>query len=342
MANDPNKEKEQQGESTETTTAQTTTTTPAPYIDPTEILIDEQTIEDINDQYKENVKTIETGYEAREDAVKKAYGSQLSGYGEFLREVGKRQMELNAQDAEAKRKADAYRYIAGVGDAISGVANLVGTAHGAVNQPQAYNAPEIVQKAETARKERKLEIDQLKARLDELKAHRTALEGERELKLGELAGSKASDLATAELKRLQGIGKMKSANTKAKAQLAVQGMKSADKRYTTDNKKTSGASKPGEEYTFYGADGKPTTIPGHKWNKEAALKAYSLIPEERRTKRQKYDKYGDPIEDAYQNPSMTDILYDIAIEAETNPELQQYLTALASGTALGAKDPRWK
>lgn len=323
MANDPNKEKEQQGESTETTTAQTTTTTPASYIDPTEILIDEQTIEDINDQYKENVKTIETGYKAQEDAVKKAYGSQLNGYGEFLGEVGKRQMELNAQDAEAKRKADAYRYIAGVGDAISGVANLVGTAHGAVNQSQSYNAPEIVQKAETARKERKLEIDQLKARLDELKAHRTALEGERDLKLGELAGSKASDLATAELKRLQGIGEMKSANTKAKAQLAVQGMKSADKRYTTDNKKTT--YKPGEEYSFDFGNGKGITIPGHKWNDVALNGAYALIPEEKRTKRQKYDNYGDPIAGAYLKPTKDEMLQDIINAAKEDPAIQEYL-----------------
>ena len=330
---DPNKKIEEQTEETSSTTT-TTTSTPATTtgaVDLTDILIDEQTIEDMDKQYKENAKTIKKGYQAQEAAVGKAYGAQLGGYNQFIGEVAKKQGELTEKDADAQRRANAYRYIAGIGDAISGVANLVGTAHGAVSQQQEYNAPGVMAKAEEQRKARKLEMDTLNARMDELKAQRTALRGEMDLKLGELAGSKASDLATAELKRLQGVGEMRSANTKAKASLAVQGMKSEDAKYRTDNKKTASASKPGEDYTFYGKDGKPTVIPGHKWNKEAALKAYSLIPYERRTKRQKYDRYGDPIKDAYQDPSMTDILYDIAVEAETNEELQKYLAALAKG-----------
>ncbi len=238
---DPNKDKDkvEQSETTTAASASTATTTaPTTVYDPTDILIDEQTIEDINDQYKENVKTIETGYKAQEDAVNKAYGAQMGGYDAFLGEVGKKKGELSAQDADAQRRANAYRYIVGVGDAISGVANLVGTAHGAANQQQEYNAPGVMAKAEEQRKARKLEMDKLNERMNELKAQRTALQGERDLKLGELAGSKASDLATAELKRLQGVGEMKAANTKAKAQLAVQGMKSEDSKYRTDNKQT--------------------------------------------------------------------------------------------------------
>lgn len=307
-------------------TVGTTAAGPTTVYDPTDILIDEQTIEDINQQYKENVKTIEEGYKAQEDAVNKAYGTQLGGYANFLDEVTRQKLNLSAQDEEAQRKSNAYRYIAGIGDAISGVANLVGTAKGASNQSQAYNAPGVMAMAEEQRKARKLDMDKLDARMNELKAQRTTVESARDLKLGELRGQKASDLATAELKRLQGVGDMKAANTKAKASLAVQGMKNEAQK----NKKSS-ASKPGEEYTFYGKDGNPTVIPGHKWNKEAALKAYSLIPEERRTKRQKYDRFGDPIKDAYQSPSMSDILYDIGVEVETNEKLQEYLAALAKG-----------
>ena len=104
---DPNKDKDkvEQSETTTAASASTATTTaPTTVYDPTDILIDEQTIEDINDQYKENVKTIETGYKAQEDAVNKAYGAQMGGYDAFLGEVGKKKGELSAQDADAQRR----------------------------------------------------------------------------------------------------------------------------------------------------------------------------------------------------------------------------------------------
>lgn len=242
----------------DSTAAGTTTTATTPAYDPADILIDDQTIEDIDKQYKENAEIIKQGYQQQGAAVGKAYGAQLGGYNQFIGEVKKKQDELNAKDETAQRKENAYRYITGIGDAISGVANLVGTAHGAANQTQEYNAPGVMAKAEEMRKARKLEMDTLNARLDELRAQRTALQGEMDLKLGELAGAKASDLATAELKRLQGVGEMRSANTKAKASLAVQGMKSEDSKYRTDNKGTtqSPSKDTSKIRTFTTSDGK--------------------------------------------------------------------------------------
>lgn len=318
MAKKPKDQQTTETATTETTTPSTTTT-----YDPTDILIDEQTIEDIDNQYKENARTIEEGYKAQEEAINSAYGAQVNGYDDFLGRVTQQQRENTIKSAEQEKKENAYRYITGIGDAISGVANLVGTAHGAANQQQEYNAPGVMAKAEEQRKARKLEMEQINARLDELRAQKTALQGERDLKLGELAGSKASDLATAELKRLQGIGDMKAANTKAKAQLAVQGMKSADSRYRTDNKKTT--YKPGEEYSFDFGNGKGITIPGHKWNDVALNGAYALIPEEKKTKRQRYDNYGEAIAGAYMKPTKDEMLQDIINAAKEDPAIQEYL-----------------
>lgn len=158
-------------------------------------------IKAINDQYKAAARNIEEGYQGQEEAVTKAYDEQIGGYDTFLGEVGKRKEELSAMDEASQKRAQAYRYIAGIGDAISGVANLVGTAHGAANQQQEYNAPGIMAKAEEQRKARKLEMDQLQARMDELKAQRSAMQGTRDLKLGELSGKKAAELAGLELQK---------------------------------------------------------------------------------------------------------------------------------------------
>ena len=83
--------------------------------------------------------------------------------------VAKRK-EAEAKDETALKRENAYRYISGLGDTISSLANLVGTAHGAANQKQTYNSHAVVQKAEEARKARKLEMDDLSKRADEMQA----------------------------------------------------------------------------------------------------------------------------------------------------------------------------
>lgn len=331
MAVDSKKNEKQQEQTTPTTE---TTETGG-------ITVSDEQIKLLEDQYANIAQGINDSYKAQETAVNKSYGAQESAMGSLINEAAILRGEKQKLDEKALKREKAYRYIAGIGDAISGVANLVGAAHGAANQTQYYNAPSVIQKAEAARKERKLEMDKLKERLNELSAQKTALRSAKELKLGELAGSKAKELATAELQRVKGMGDIYKTNADNQTKVVTTAMNAAARTEAAKTKKTS-AAKPGEQYTFYDADGKPTTIPGHKWNKEAALKAYSLIPEEDRTKRQKYDNYGDAIAGAYEKPSMQDILYDIAVQSETNPELQKYLQALASGTSLGANDPKWE
>lgn len=354
MPKDPkeNKKEEQQVEQTTPPATAAEAPAPAPSVDTTEtddeVLIPEQTIEDINNEYITTSDAIKQGYKEQSDAVTKAYGAQMGGYDAFLEQVGKEQEALNAQDEEARKKANAYRYITGIGDAISGVANLVGVAHGAANQQQYYNAPALVQKAEAARKERKIELDKLSARMDELRAQRTALESARDLKLGELAGSQASDLAAAELKRLQGVQELHKANTKAKTTLTKAAMDNAAKVTVAETREQSDK---GKQHPIDLGGGKSVVIPDNLWTDTAIEEAYNLISEDRRTRRHKVtsqgtvakrpviDANGQPVKDAngktvyediYERASLQDKKADIVREAKNNPELQKYLERLAN------------
>lgn len=158
-------------------------------------------VQSIEDRYGKAEQSVADTYTRQEEAIAGAYDTQIGGYDTFLSEVGKKQEELGIKSEEQEKRANAYRYIAGIGDAISGVANLVGTAHGAANQEQYYNAPEIIQKAEASRAERKLEMEKLNERMDELRAQKSVLESTKGMKLGELEGKKASELLGLELQK---------------------------------------------------------------------------------------------------------------------------------------------
>lgn len=157
--------------------------------------------QDVEETYKAaEAKLGESNTEAV-NAINNSYGAQETAMSKILEEAETLRAEKQQLDEEAQKRADAYRYISGIGDAISGVANLVGTTQGAANQTQHYNAPEVIQKAEASRKERKLEMDQLNERIRELKAQKGALASTRELKLGEQRAKHAAELASLELQK---------------------------------------------------------------------------------------------------------------------------------------------
>ena len=112
--------------------------------------------------------------------------AQYANMGQILSDVQGKIDEAKQKDETARRRENAFRYISGLGDTLSGVANLVGTAHGAANQQQTYNSHAVVQKAEAARKARKIEIDDLSKRLDEMKARQRDLQAAGSLKEAEL------------------------------------------------------------------------------------------------------------------------------------------------------------
>ena len=214
-----------------------------------ETSVDDSFEKRLNEHYDLLNKSIAEAYDTQIESTGKAYDTQIEGYDEFLNAVGKQKEELSAQDETQAKRAKAYKYISGIGDVISGVANLAGTVAGAANQHLEPVAPGIMQKAEALRKERKLELDKLTKRMEELTAQKKALTSSKELKLGELAAGKASSLATAEMNKLQGLADIEKAKINAKAKVDVQEKKN-EKPTTTSSSKTT----PKYEY-FAAADG---------------------------------------------------------------------------------------
>lgn len=103
-----------------------------------------------------------------------------------------RQQRLEA-DADYQRRENAYRYIAGLGDTLSGLANLVGTAHGAEDQRQTYNAPGVLKTAEMNRKLRAREMEDLDRRLDELRGREADLRSAKSLRDAQLKAQFAKE-----------------------------------------------------------------------------------------------------------------------------------------------------
>lgn len=123
----------------------------------------------------------------------KAYDGQIKSVGDFISAAEAKIKERKEQDGQYRKRENAYRYISGLGDTLSGIANLVGTANDASNQEQKYNSHAVVQKAEEARKARKLEMDKISERIDEMKERERALRASKDLKTAELRARQAKE-----------------------------------------------------------------------------------------------------------------------------------------------------
>lgn len=329
MAEDPKKNEEQQEQTTPTTeTTETTEGTGG-------ITVSDEQIKLLEDQYANIAQGINDSYKAQETAVNKSYGAQESAMGSLINEAAILRGEKQKLDEKALKREKAYRYIAGLGDAISGVANLVGTAHGAANQTQYYNAPEVIQKAEASRKERKLEMDKLKERLDELSAQKTALRSAKELKLGELAGSKAKELATAELQRAKGLGDIYTTNATNVTKVLTTSMNNAAALERELSGQDDNLEQPKTRDFDFG-DGTGVKIPSSKWTDVAMQEVYNLIPDDQRTKTPLTSGgvavYGPDGKALYKSPTKGEMLADIVKAAKTNGAVQAALKAIEKGS----------
>ena len=327
MATDPNKKKDEELE------------TPAPSTDTQETAPAAPEL-NLEEKYKEAGKLLEESNTEAVNAISNSYGLQETAMGKILEEAETLRAEKQQLDETAQKRANAYRYITGIGDAISGIANLVGTAHGAANQEQHYNAPAVIQKAEASRKERKLEMDQLNERLRELKAQKGALAATKEMKLGEQRAKHAAEKAALELQKAEdelGLAKTaisaasreKVANIKGQYQMETQEEKNKGKG-------TGRSGQPQTQYQFDFGNGEGAVIPKHKWTKAAMAEVYNLIPEEERTRRVRKNQYGVDEKDAdgnpvYYTPSEAEMTADIVAAAKKNPEVQAKLKALEKG-----------
>ena len=152
-------------------------------------MVDEAKDKDLLEQ-----EALKAAQEAELNAVKESNAAQYQNQGQIINDI---QSKINAAkkvDETALRRENAFRYISGLGDTLSSVANLVGVANGASNQQQAYNSHAVVQKAEEARKARKLEMDDLSKRLDEMTARQRDLKAAGSLAEAKIAVQNQKDM----------------------------------------------------------------------------------------------------------------------------------------------------
>ena len=115
-----------------------------------------------------DTQNLAASHQAQQNALSTYNREQYENLGQILTDVQGKMDAAKVKDAAAMKRENAYRTIAGLGDTLSGVANLVGTMAGASNQQQTYNAPAVIQKAEEARKARRIEMKDLEKRLEEM------------------------------------------------------------------------------------------------------------------------------------------------------------------------------
>lgn len=133
-----------------------------------------------------DTQNLATSHQAQQTALSTYNKEQYANLGQILTDVQGKMDAAKVKDAAAMKRENAYRTIAGLGDTLSGVANLVGTMAGASNQQQTYNAPAVIQKAEEARKARRIEMKDLDKRLEEMTTRQRDLKAAGSLKEAEL------------------------------------------------------------------------------------------------------------------------------------------------------------
>lgn len=144
----------------------------------------------------QEIADLQKSHNAQTEALGAYNTAQYQNQSQIINEIEGRLNVAKEKDATAQKRENAYRYITGLGDTLSSLANLVGTAHGAANQQQTYNSSAVVQKAEEARKARKLEMDDLVKRQDEMAARLRELKAAGSLKEAEVAAANAKEMAT--------------------------------------------------------------------------------------------------------------------------------------------------
>lgn len=287
--------------------------------------------------------------QAAEASALSAYNQALyKNQGEIISAAEAKWNDAKQKDETARRRENAFRYISGLGDTLSGVANLVGTAHGAANQQQTYNSHAVVQKAEAARKARKLEMDDLSKRLDEMTARLRDLQAAGSLKEAELKVKQDKEMAALaasqrkaadEAKRYadtQSYRAMRDATEdwQRNRSFAAQ-QEQWQKNYNLQLSKFNEEQK-GNKYNFTFSDGS-IDIPKEKINDANIERIYQMLPEEIRktVKGEQFVEYGtdeygmQTRTTAHKAPSLTQKLAAIASYADKDNAIKNELRALA-------------
>lgn len=294
---------------------------------------------------------------AQTQALKENNEALYKNQGEIIKAAETKINTARQKDETALKRENAFRYISGLGDTLSGVANLIGTAHGASNQNQKYNSHAVVQKAEEARKARKLDIESQSKRLDELSAQLQNLKAAGSLKEAELAAAQMKEMeALKKGQRTAGETEDKyystrgdqaaetatsqfNANRTFNAQQAQtqQAQENWQKNYNLQLRKFNEEQK-GNKYNFTFSDGS-IDIPKEKINEANIERIYQMLPEEIRkaVKGEQYteivpadDPYMEPTrKTSYKAPSLTQKLAAIASYADKDNAIKNELRTLA-------------
>lgn len=303
---------------------------------------------------KEETDALAAAQQAELEGLQTHNTAQYENVGQIVGDIQSKINTATAKDALARKREDAYRNITGLGDTLSSLANLVGTAHGAANQQQTYNSHAVVQKAEEARKARKIEMDDLSKRLDEMTARQKDLKAAGSLAEAQMAVQHKKEQMT--LKNQQ-EKEAREAEYKERALMIDQmnaqaNIKRAEASETNAETKANNPTtrKPDKEHSFELEGGERITIPAHKWTDTAITSVYSSIPDSLRTKRQRMrknaagldepevDASGNPV---YHTPTRQEMLNDIVKAAKTDKTVADALRKYA-GKATGANDPEFE
>ena len=283
-------------------------------------------------------------------AIKKYSESQVQGVSDLITLAEHEKAARMADDETARKRENALRYISGIGDAISGVVNLVGTVHGAANQKQTYSSSALEEKVEAARERRSKEMESLNTKIDELRQRVKDVKSAGSLQEAQLRANQAQEQL--ELRHQQEATAREQAWKQKEYELKEKDAETrrinAEAAETRANTPKS-IGKPGEEYSFDLVGGEKATIPGHKWNESTLASIYAVVPDNMKTKKPKVvkniagqneiakDEKGNII---YITPSKQEMLNDIVKAAASNQDVADAIKKRAKGT--GANDSKWK
>ncbi len=284
--------------------------------------------------------------------------AQYENVGQIVGDIQSKIDVAKAKDETAQKRENAYRYISGLGDTLSSLANLVGVANKASNQQQTYNSNAVVQKAEEARKARKLEMDDLSKRMDEMKTRERELKAAgslAEAQMGVQHQKEQMNLKLEQEKRAREAEQNEREMRYKERQLAV-AEKNAESSairaeaydYGQHNPKPKSTAKPSKKHPIEIVGGKTIEIPDHMWTDTAIGGVYDLIAEESRTRRARMvkDAAGRDVEQkdasgntVYHTPTKQEMINDIVKAAKTDENVAKALQGLAKG---GANSDKYK
>lgn len=292
-------------------------------------------------------------------ALQKANQQKYNDIGDIVADAEARLGSLKVKDEAEQKRSNAFRYIAGLGDTLSGLANVIGTSFGAQNQQQTYNGGYVAEKAEQKRKERKLEMDKISARIDEMRAREKDLKAAGSLAEAELKAKQNREMA-AEKNRLATIAREDAWRDKQQAwkeEEAARAQENADRNFEQSKKQWQQnynlqyakltEEQRNKNYNFTFADGS-IDVPKEKLNDVNVERIYRMLPEEVRNavKGEAYteyetDEYGNQKRTTgYKAPTLYQKLAAIGAYADSDEDIRNELRVLAGEKRVEKKDSK--